>query len=38
MQEQPSVELLNKFPMVEFPIPTTIPERMSEETSVKGVR
>ncbi len=31
MQELPSVELLNEIPQVEFPITTTIPERMSEE-------
>jgi hypothetical protein len=30
MQELPSVELLNEFPQVEFPITTTIPERVSE--------
>ena len=31
MQEQPMVELLNEFLKVEFPITTTIPERVSEE-------
>ncbi len=30
MQEQTRVELLNEFPVVELPITTTIPERVSE--------
>jgi MFS family permease len=30
VQELPSVEPLNEFPQVEFPITTTIPERVSE--------
>ena len=37
MQELPSVELLNEFPQVEFPITTTIPERVSEEAPAAAV-